>query len=74
MLVLGAIYYLFGIWVVDGLFLAPLLFAVILFIALPDSPRRRRIIGLIFKPFDVIGRLLERVEDSFERFENRIRR
>jgi hypothetical protein len=74
LLFFGALRYFFGGWVMLAIFVLPVLFALLVSVALPRSPGRKRMIDWAFKHLDVFDFFVERLDDRFESFERRLRR
>ena len=74
LLFLGAVQYFFGSWVMLATVLLPVLFALLVLVVLPKSPRRKRVIDWAFKHLDIFDFFIERLDDRFETFEKRLRR
>jgi hypothetical protein len=74
LLFLGLLQYFFGLWVMIAIMMLPALLAVLLVVALPNSSRKRRIIGLVTSSVDITGFFVERLDDRFESLMKRLGR
>jgi hypothetical protein len=74
LLFLGAVQYFFGQWAMLAILMFPLLLALLLLIALPNSSRKRRIIRLVTGSVDITDFFIERLDDRFESLIKRLRR
>jgi uncharacterized protein (DUF58 family) len=70
---LGVLRYFFGIWAY-AVFLLPVLMALLLTVALPNSARKKRIIRLVSNSVDVGSFFIERLDDHFDNLIKRLRR
>jgi hypothetical protein len=74
LLFLGLLQYFFGLWVMIAIMMLPALLAVLLVVAIPNSSRKRRIIGLVTSSVDITGFFVERLDDRFESLMKRLGR
>ncbi len=75
LLFLAGLQYFFGRWVMLAVIGLPVLMALILTVAIPNSFReKKRIIDLIVRSVDVGSFFFERLDDHFESFAKRLRR
>ena len=74
LLFLEALEYFFGPWAALGIVALPVLIALLLAIALPNSSRKRRIINLVASSLDIGSFFIERLDDRFESLARRVRR
>ena len=74
LLFLGTLQYFFGLWVMLGIMLLPVLLGSLVLIALPRGPGREKIINWGFKHLDIGEFFIERLDDRFESLEKRLRR
>ena len=72
-LLMGALQYFFGRWVMLTIVMLPVLLALLLAVALPRSSRKSRIIGLVTSSVDVTS-FFERLDDRFESVAKRLKR
>jgi hypothetical protein len=57
-----------------AIMMLPALLAVLLVVAIPNSSRKRRIIGLVTSSVDITGFFVERLDDRFESLMKRLGR
>jgi len=74
LLFLGSFQYFFGLWVMLAVLFQPVLVWLLLTAILPDSSRKKRVIGLVANSLDVGDFFIERFDDRLENLVRRLRR